>query len=241
MAMTSRHLPFIIILITAVLSCKADKPVVQKKPEPAVIVKPKPKLLTAEQRNELRFPSDLIAQIELAAGAEAEPFLATVVIPSENMKGEQGFEAGKLVGFSVRTKHSEDLIVTYRAQIRARGFLIFKSQKGFGSLPDIVTIIKGSNSYDILKIQGTEAPNYHLDTNTIILWLKEQQQLAPFVIIGAGPDWLEARFIKPPNSMLSFAKKMIAFAPDVLGREIQTVEKLAEKMDRMNGFFLVWD
>jgi hypothetical protein len=239
--MACRYSFYVVVLISIVLGCKAEKPVVQKKPEPVIIVKPKPRLLTPEQRTELAFPPDIIAQVELAAGAEAEPFWATVVIPSENMKGEPGFEAGRLVGFSVRTKHTEDLISTYRAGLRVKGYLIFKSQKGIGTVPDIVTVIKGANSYDILNVQGTEAPNYHLDTKAIILWLKEQQQLAPFVIVGAGPDWIEARFIRLPNSMQTFAKKVIAFAPDVLGREIETVDQLAERMDKMNGFYLVWD
>ncbi len=239
--MEFRHSIYIIILVSLVLGCKAEKPVVQKKPEPTVFVKPKVRLLTAEQRKELRFPPELISQIELAAGAEAEPFLATVFIPSENMKGEKGFEAGRLAGFSVRTKHSEELISTYRSGLRVKGFLIFKSHRGYGSLPDIVSVIRGQSSYDIIKVQETEAPNYQLDTKAIVAWLKEQQSLGTFFIIGAGSDWVEARFIKPPHSMLAFAKKIYAFAPDVFGREIQTVEKLAERMDKMNGFLLVWD
>jgi len=239
--MVFKYFFIIIIFFNFVFGCKAEKPVVQKKPEPVVFVKPKIRLLTAEQRKELRFPPDLISQIELAAGAEAEPFLATVVIPSENMKGEKGFETRKLVGFSVRTKHSEELISTYRAGIRVKGFLIFKSHRGYGNLPDIVTVIRGQSSYDIIKMQETEAPNYQLDTKAIIAWLKKQQDLGSFFIIGAGADWVEARFIKPPHSMLVFAKRINAFAPDVLGREIQTVEKLAERMDKMNGFYLVWD
>ena len=239
--MVFRYSILIIIFISLVIGCKAEKPVVQKKPEPVVFVKPKIRLLTAEQRKELYFPPDLISQIELAAGAEAEPFLATVVIPSENMKGEKGFEAGRLVGFSVRTKHSEELISTYRAGLRVKGFLIFKSHRGYGSLPDIVAVIRGRSSYDIIKMQETEAPNYQLDTKAVIAWLKEQQKLGSFVIIGAGSDWVEARFIKPPHSMLAFAKQINAFAPDVLGREIQTVKNLAERMDKMNGFYLVWD
>lgn len=229
------------LLISAVLSCKAEKPVEPRKPEPVVIIKPKNPLLSAEQREELRFPVDIISQVELSAGAEAEPFFVTVVVPSENMKGEQDFETGKLAGFSVRTKYSEDVILTFRNKLRARGYLIFKSHKGYGSLPDIVTVTKGGNSYDIVKIQGTEAPNYHLDTSAIIAWLKECQADASFVVTGAGPDWLEARFTKPPQNMRSFAKKVAAFSPDVLEHGPKTLENLADRMKRINGFSLVWD
>jgi hypothetical protein len=197
--------------------------------------------MSAEQRIELGFPPDIVSQVELAAGVEAEPFFATVVVPSANMKGEQDFETGKLAGFSVRTKYAEDVIASYRAKLRVRGFLIFKSHRGYGSLPDIVTVVKGGNSYDIVKLQGTESPNYNLDTTAIIAWLKERQADASFVVTGAGPDWLEARFIKPPESMRAFAKKISVFAPDVLAHGQTTVDSFAERMSRMNGFLLVWD
>jgi hypothetical protein len=41
--------------------------------------------------------------------------------------------------------------------------------------------------------------------------------------------------------MTVFAQKSIAFAPDVLGHDQQTVDKLVESMKQMNGFVLVWD
>ena len=89
----------------------------RKKPSPTVIIKPKHPVLSAEQRAELGFPEDMIAKIELSAGAEAEPFFTTVFVPSENLKGEKGFEKQKLAGFSVRTKKADDLI--YGIPLRA--------------------------------------------------------------------------------------------------------------------------
>jgi hypothetical protein len=228
-------------LLAGVPACKEEIPVEQKKPEPIVIIKPKPPVLSAEQRAELRFPDDVISQIELAAGAEAEPFFVTVVVPSENMKGDPGFEAGKLAGFSVRTRYAEEIIATYRPRLRVRGYLLFKSQRGYGSLPDIVTVAKGGNSYDILKMQRTEAPGYNLDTGAIIAWLKERQADASFAVTGAGADWLEARFTKPPQDMRDFAKKVAAFSPDVLEHGAKTIDTLTERMNRVNGFTLAWD
>jgi hypothetical protein len=241
MAIPSRYLLPVLALIFLFSGCKAEKPVVEKKPAPAVIIRPKHLLLSAEQRRELGFPAGLIAKIELAAGAEAEPFFVTVITHSENLKGDKGFESEKLAGFSVHTKRSDDVITTFRASLRAQGYLIFKTHRGYGPLPDVLTVIKGNNSYDILKIQSTEGQNYHLDTRAIIAWLKEQQKLGSFVVIGAGPDWIEARFVKPPLNMLTFAKKVNAFAPDVMVHGPGTVDKLAERMKRMNGFYLVWD
>lgn len=239
--MTARRRFLLAILISGLFACRAEKPVDLKKPAPAVIVKQTYPVLAREQRDELGFPPELISQLELAAGAEAEPFFATVVVHSENMKGETGFEKALLSGFSLRTKRVDELISSYRASLRARGYLIFRSQKSYGKLNDIASVVRGSNTYEILKLQRTEAPNYHLDGRAIIKWLQARQNEASFVITGAGPDWLEARFTKPLKNARSFAWKIAAFAPDVLDHGPQTVEKLSERMKRTDGFFLVWD
>ena len=241
-ATVGRYLVPGLIFTSLISACSAGKPVEPpRKPSPAVIVKTTRPVLTKEQRRELGFPGDVITKVELAAGSEAEPFVVSVVVPSENLKGEKGFEKEKLAGFSVRTKKADDLIASFRAGLRVRGYLIFRSHNSYGDLPDIVTVVKGNNSYDILKIQGTEALNYQLDTKAIIAWLKDKQRLGTFMITGVGSDWLEARFIKPPKNMLSFARKVVAFAPDVMAHGPRSVEKLAEKMKRTNGFYLEWD
>ncbi len=223
-------------------ACKASKPVEQKKTEqPAVVVRPRHATLSPYQRKELAFPEDLISKIELSAGAEAEPFFVTVYERARNLKGDQGVERGKLAGFSVRIKQSEELIASWRAGLRVKGFLIFKSHRGYGSLPDIVTVVRGNNSYDLLKLQGTEAPNYQLDTAAIITWLREQQHVASFSITGAGADWVEGRFVKQPVNMLSFARKVLSFAPDVREYGPQTADALALRMKKNNSFLLIWD
>jgi len=239
--MAGRSLVLGLAVVLGLISCRAEKPQAPKKAAPVVIVKPKRPLLGQDQRAELGFPPEILSQIELAAGAEAEPFFMTVVIPSENLKGEIGIEKNRLAGFSVRTKNADEIISSFRPSLRAKGYLLFRSHKGYGTLPDIITVIKGNSTYDILKIQGTEASNYHLDTKEIITWLKEQQKQASFVITGAGTDWLEARFIKPPPNMLAFARIVRSFAPDVIDPEKGTVDKLAERMEKMNGFYLKWD
>jgi hypothetical protein len=240
--MVCRYVVRGLVLLALIGACSAEKPAdLPKKPAPAVIVKPRRPMLTQEQRSELGFPPDLIAKVELNAGSEAEPFFMSVIIRSENLRGGKELEKEKLAGFSVRTKKADDLIASFRSGLRNRGYLIFRSRKSYGDLPDIVTVVRGNNSYDILKIQRTEAPSYRLDSKAIIAWLKGRQQDGAFVVTGAGPDWLEARFIKPPKNITAFARKVAAFAPDVMAHGTRTVEKLAEKMKRTNGFDLEWD
>jgi hypothetical protein len=224
-------------------SCsKEEKPsVVDKKAAPMVILKPRPKVMSAEQRTELGFPPDLIAQEETAANTQAEPFFDEVMIRSSNLKGDVMIATARLSGFSVRSTNADQIIADLSPSFRKKGYLIFRSQQNFGNVPDVVTVVRGNNSYDILLVQRTEAPRHRLDTKKIIKWLKEQQKLASFVITGAGPDWLEARFVKPPKNMKAFARKVAAFSPDVLAENKGTLERLVDTMERTNGFSLWWD
>jgi hypothetical protein len=227
----------------AVLGCSEDEP----RPDPpkqngqTVIVRPKPKVMTPEQQAELAFPPDVIAEVESAAGGTAEPFYEEVLVRSANLKGDVMIAAGRLCGFSVRTRRADELVDGLSRSLRARGFLIFRSAQNVGSVPDVVTVVRGGTSYDILKVQRTESPHYHLDTKTIIAWLREQQKLGSFVVTGAGPDWVEARFITPPKNMRAFARRVASFAPDVLREGPGTVERLADRMEETDGFRLVWD
>ena len=241
--MAANYLVIAVLLLLSALSCSnGDKPSVPgKKAAPMVILKPKPKVMTVEQRKELGFPPDIITSVETAAGAPAEPFFDEVMIRSSNLKGDVMIATARLSGFSVRSTKADQIIMDLSPSFRTKGFLIFRSQQNFGNVPDVVTVVRGNNSYDILLIQRTEAPRHHLDTKKIIKWLKEQQKLASFVITGAGADWLQARFIKPPKNMKAFARKVAAFSPDVLTENKGTIEGLVDTMERTNGFSLWWD
>ena len=77
--MAGRNSLLVLVLVGILFACKAEEPVKPNKPPSTVIIKPKRAMLTREQRTELGFPADMISQVELAAGAEAEPFFVTEV------------------------------------------------------------------------------------------------------------------------------------------------------------------
>lgn len=245
--MAGRSLIFILIAVTLFCcgptSCSRKEGASggARKREPLIILKPKPKMLSPEQRTELGFPEDLIRKVEETAGSAAEPFFEMVMMQSANLKGDVMIATGRLSGFSVRTGAADDMIASLSRSIRKRGYLIFRSGQNFGSVPDVVTVIRGNSSYDILKIQQTESAHYHLENKAIIAWLRRQQSRGSFVVTGAGADWVEARFVRPPKDMLAFARNVVSFAPDVLREEHRTVDRLASWMEKTNGFRLVWD
>jgi len=241
--MADKSLFLACLLLVAALSCSqqeaANAP--DKNAAPLVLLKPKPKIMTAAQRAELGFPPDIIAQVEAAGGAPAEPFFEDVMIRSSNLKGDVMIATARLSGFSVHTPKADEVISSLSPAFRSQGFLVFRSQQNYGNVPDVVTVIRGKSTYDILLVQKTEAPRHNLDTKAIIKWLKGQQRTGTFVITGAGADWLEARFIVPPKNMNAFARSVGSFAPEVLAENKGTIEKLADTMKHSNGFSLWWD
>jgi hypothetical protein len=220
-------------------ACKEEMPLEPKRRSLRGNVQSKASGADGEQRAEPDFrPISCQAGLQRGRG---RALLETVVVKAENLKGETSVERERLAGFSVRTKRAIETVDALSGKLRARGFLIFRSRRNYGNVPDRVTVVKGNSSYDILKLQKTESINFSLDTKAIIAWLKEQQTQGSFVIVGAGPDWVEARFVKQPQNMLAFAKKIYSFAPDTVSVEAGTLEKLARKMTRTNRFFLIWD
>ncbi len=223
------------------LACTTEKPEGPIKASPVVVFKSRPQALSQEQRNELGFPPELIAQVEAASGGTAEPFFETIWSPSKNLKGDILLGKERLAGFSVHTARAEMLISDFSETLRKQGYLIFMSEQNYGTVPDAVTVIKGTSQYDILAVQKTEGTNYKLTTAAIVKWLKARQKRCPFVITGAGPDWVKARFIKPPNDVNVFAREVHAFAPDVVSQGAKSVAKLAQQMKQSNCFYLWWE
>jgi len=242
--MAVNRLVLVIFCIALLYGCSREQKPAEppaRRQEPTVILKPKPKMISPEQRRELGFPEEIIRWVEDATGAVAEPFFEDVMMRTANLRGDVMMAGNKLRGFSVRTAKADEVIRDLSPVFRKQGFLVFRSEQNYGKVPDIVTIVRGNNSYDILKVQKTGSQNYHLESKAIIEWLKKQQQYGTFVITGAGADWVEAQFIKPPKNMKAFARSVAAFAPDVLADHKDSVDKLAEKMKRSNGFTLWWD
>ncbi len=241
--MAARGLILIVLIASVAAACtREESPAARTaRVDAPVIVKAKPKLMTDAQKAELGLPADVIAQVEGAAGSAAEPFFEDVMMRSANLKGDVMIATAKLAGFSVHTKNAEEIIAGLSGPLRTRGLLIFRSEQNYGAVADVVTVVRGESSYDILRIQKTEAPHYNLDTDAIIKWLRAQQKLGSFVVTGAGADWMEATFVRQPRNMKAFARNVAAFAPDVMRGGPSSVDKMADRMATENGFHLVWD
>ncbi len=123
------------------------------------------------------------------------------------------------------------------------GYFVFISERNYRikGAPDSVSLLKTSDPYDALRTMGTNGWNYDISPEMVIARLKAWDARFGLVLHGVGFDWLEARFKRPPENLLEFAKEVYAFCPDVVDQGTGTVDGLAKDMRRTNTLFLWWD
>ena len=178
--------------------------------------------------DDLGFTRDVLQRIETVTGEKLQPLT--------NWEGEMA---------GVQAPVPEGQIETIReslgAELEPLGFLVFQSEMGFDMGPDKVGAVRGTEQYDILREVQTDGANYDILTDDIIEKLKEWEKQCEFEIVGAGGDWLEARFVKMPRDLDTFVAEVYEFCPDVVDQGTGTVGALAVEMAMENRLYLWWD
>lgn len=155
--------------------------------------------------------------------------------------GERVFDDG--ISFQIAPAQFESIIKRKRERCAGRGYLLFRSEMNFGigGKKDVLTLIPGYDTLEIVRLMRTDGINYGLEKRDIIAKLTEWNDRYPFYVVGAGLDWIDARFSEPPADMDSFAEEVAAFCPDVVEQGTDTGEELANEMRRTKSLFLWWD
>lgn len=223
------RLPIVLAVLAAAipLSCRAGAPLGE--PEKRLIA-------------DLKFDEALMSGLRADKLSEFKRLSRSIFLLQGEGKGvkeetsaREGleFEVGKGRGRSVASKHA--------ARFRERGYSIFVSDDAFGRGNDAVAVIKSADQFDIVVAMGTDGINYDIDNAAVVAKLKEWNARRPFEIVGAGMDWMEARFAGRPADMASFAEEVYRFCPDVVDQGTGTTEALAAEMERTNTLYLWWD
>jgi hypothetical protein len=130
------------------------------------------------------------------------------------------------------------------ARLRERlgpGYLVFTADQGFGMTPDSIGIIASKDQFDILRVRNTDGINYDIPADSVLALALMWDRQYGLEITGAGMDWFEARFIRPPADWLAFAKELYAICPDIVDQGTESVEALAAEMRRSNTLYCWWD
>ncbi len=121
------------------------------------------------------------------------------------------------------------------------GFVVLRTEQGFGREPDRIAVVRARSGYDVLIMLGTNGWNLGIGPWQVAQWLRSWDQRVGLTVIGAGLDWTEARIAHPPADMLPFARAVYQFSPDVVDQGTGSVEELAKEMRRSGTVYLWWD
>ena len=133
------------------------------------------------------------------------------------------------------------VLIAVRRALAGSAYRAYLNEQAFGHGPDRVAVMKTSDPYDYLAVVRTDGVNYDIDHAKVIGRYREWAKQYGLLLIGAGQDWLEAKFSRQPVDWKVFAKEVYAFCPDIVDQGTGTVEALAQEMRRTNTLYLWWD
>jgi hypothetical protein len=139
----------------------------------------------------------------------------------------------------VKQEEAEPLVLKLREELKSIDYLVFICD----SEREKISIIPGTDKFDILRIQQTNGNNYDISNERVISKLKEWYRRYPFIIIGADYDWVEANFEVFPEgkALKAFAKEIYKFCPDLVEQGSGSINGLIEEMKETRKLYLWWD
>jgi hypothetical protein len=161
----------------------------------------------------------------------------------------QGFDAqgfsievpAQGVAFAAYRLRAEQLVRRLCPKLQPWGYWSFLPALGLDDRPDTVAVVKGRDQYDILRVMKTCDLNGDKSTEDVIGKLKEWEARHPFDFIGAGFDWVHAKFRKLPEDLEVFASEVTAFSDDFSQGDWESLEDFTRAMRRSKTFDLWWD
>lgn len=146
----------------------------------------------------------------------------------------------KGIVFSTDAENAYNLVLKLREDLFTLGHLIFISEADKAHNIYSIAIIRSSDQFDILRLMQTNGENYNIFNKDVISKLNEWNTKYPFIIIGAGSDWVEAMFDQSPANTENFANEVYEFCPDVVDSGSGSVKYLADEMKDTGVLYLWW-
>lgn len=149
--------------------------------------------------------------------------------------------AGAYMATAPYEKAEANLVQWHQAAGKSGVFLIRNGMNfGIGGSPDTLLALPCTDKFEVLQIIGTDGINFDLDNAKVIAWLRELDRENPFVLTGAGLDYLEGYFVSAPRDTQALARKMYEFCPDIVDQGVGDVGALAGELATGKLYFW-WD
>jgi len=183
--------------------------------------------------DEARLVSTLDMDAKIAAQLKDE---GTTI---ERLAGPDGIAADGIV-ISAEPGTGDVALDAVRLQLHGTPFRAYLHDRAYGYGPDRIAIVR-TDDVGYLDIVRTDGANHDVTHRQVVERYKAWNAKSGLVLVGAGPDWLEAKLRTPPNDWNAFAEEVAKFCPDVVEQGTGSVEGLAKEMAESGSVYLWWD
>ena len=152
--------------------------------------------------------------------------------------GDEVPTAGLLV--HVRPGTGYESLAALRGKLVGTPYRAYLADNAFGHGVDKLAVLQADDA-GYLAIARTDGINHDLDHAAVMAKYREWHAKYGLRLVGAGLDWLEAEFERPPADWKAFAREVQAFCPDIVDQGTGDVDALAREMEQQNTLYLWWD
>ena len=142
---------------------------------------------------------------------------------------------------SVPRDKTDRVLASLRLKLTPLNYMPFIVEMNAALRTDKIGVIKGPDQHEILRIMHTDGDDYDISHQDVIDRLKEWEKCCPFVIIGAGSNWVELEFKTLPRDLRAFVEEVNDFSPDAVEQGPGSIAELIKEIKRTNRLFLIWE
>jgi ankyrin repeat protein len=203
---------------------------------------------SAKEERKPKKPSDDLETPDFGERAKAPEFLKAIDelarIAGHRPKPVSNEEDQPMVGcvkLQLPSETADRILKEHHRAFLGRGCYLLKSNRGYTSGKDELTLLPTANRAEVLAAFQTNGANFEVYPQDVVQWLDELEKSQPFVLTGVGFDWCEGTFTKPLVDSKKLAKKMYEFCPDIVDQGTGDVSRLALELKKTQRFFFWWD
>ncbi|WP_315821730.1 DUF4253 domain-containing protein [Paraflavitalea speifideaquila] len=141
------------------------------------------------------------------------------------------------VSFLVPRKISHGLVDTINRLFNYRNHYAFISDDSTREDKKVtLSIVRGENPYNILRLQQTNGINFGISTDSLITALKAFGEKYPYTILEADFDRCLLRLEREPDDWVAMSKEVLKLCPS----DEVTPEQVAEALRAEKGIISLW-
>ncbi len=207
----------------------------------------KSSLLTRDEKiicDTLQIDTSIIKDIRQFNSNKIEPFhysLGKIITMDGETESDPIFLKGLV--FTEANSKSYDLIFSLKDKFKVQGYSIFLLENNFNinHKPDNIGVLKTTDKYQVLKQIGTNGINWEITNDSLISIIMTLDKKYALELIGASGDWCEFIIHNDPKNWAQFAKEVYKVCPDIVDQGSETVEALADEMQKTKRLYFWWD